>query len=206
MNPEPQSQATDWNLIRKLASPDCDESTWTEFYGLYHRLIYTVARRTGLGHDEAEDAVQTTMASLCRVLQEFQADPSRGRFRSWLMRIARRRIIDVLRDRPVSIPPSDPEASASGTTPGRPADPCSSDFDELWEEQWHAAVRQAAVERVRQQVSPEKFQVFDFYVVREMPVSRVAKSLGIRAGSVYLTAHRIKRLVRREAAELAKRM
>ncbi len=204
MGNDNDSLATNWSLVRKIASPTCDEQTWTEFYGLYRRLVYGVARRMGLTHDEAEDAVQDTMTSMLAKLPDFQADPEGGSFRSWLLKIARWRIGDVLRDRPARKPEHHlgwDETGGTSTEERRP-DPATVDVDALWEEQWKKSLYDEAMARVRQMVSPAQFQIFDFYVVREMPVLRVAKSLGVNIGSVYLARHRILQLIRAEVKRL----
>lgn len=47
-------------LLIRLKSKD-DEDGWLEFFALYWRLIYNVARRAGLGHEDAQDIVQETI-------------------------------------------------------------------------------------------------------------------------------------------------
>src|SRR5882757_1408080 len=47
MKPEPSELATRWTLIRKLNKTDCDEESWKDFYNLYRKLIYGVARKSG---------------------------------------------------------------------------------------------------------------------------------------------------------------
>jgi RNA polymerase sigma-70 factor (ECF subfamily) len=208
MGNDNDSLATNWALVRKIASPTCDEQTWTEFYGLYRRLVYGVGRSMGLSHDEAEDAVQDTMTSMLAKLPDFEADPGRGSFRSWLLKIARWRIGDVLRDRPARKPEKQNggDDTAQTSTEERRPDPATVDLDALWEEQWKKSLYEEAVARVRQQVRPEQFQIFDFYVIREMPVLRVAKSLGVNLGSVYLARHRILKLIRIEVKRLQQQL
>lgn len=208
MNPvlgnDNDSLATNWSLVRKIASPSCDEDTWARFYELYRRMIYGLGRRAGLSHDEAQDAVQDTMTSLLAKIRSFDADPSKGSFRSWLRQIARWRIGDVIRNRPARKPQRPGEADDTGgtSTEERRPDPSAVDLESLWEEQWKKSLFEEATSRVRLQVSPDQFQMFDFYVLREMPVLRVARSLGVSVGSVYLARHRIMKLIRHEVKRL----
>lgn len=204
MGNENDSLVTNWSLVRKIASPTCDEDTWTRFYTLYRRMVYGLGRAAGLSHDEAEDAVQDTMTSLLAKVGTFQADPAHGSFRSWLKQIARRRIADVIRDRPARKPQPPPgvdDTARTSTEENRP-DPSALDLEALWEEQWKKGLFEEAISQVRHQVSPDQFQIFDFYVLREMPVLRVARSLGVSIGSVYLARHRILKLVRAEVKRL----
>ena len=60
----------------------------------------------------------------------------------------------------------------------------------------------AAIERVKQQVAPKQFQIFDLSVLKELPVRDVTKLLKVNAARVYLARHRISALVKKEVARL----
>src|SRR4051812_24531093 len=100
MKRDEESLATRWTLIRKLTQADCDEESWNEFYQLYQKLIYGLATKAGLKTAEAEDVVQETMRSVCEKIQNFKPDPAHGSFKSWLLQMARWRVIDQIRKRP----------------------------------------------------------------------------------------------------------
>src|ERR1044071_5071221 len=69
-----------------------DQDGWREFFDTYWRLIYNVARKSGLGDLEAQEGVQTTFISLSRRMPNFRYEPARGSFKSWLRVVARSRI------------------------------------------------------------------------------------------------------------------
>jgi RNA polymerase sigma-70 factor (ECF subfamily) len=48
--------------------------------------------------------------------------------------------------------------------------------------------------------------MFDFYVLKKMPVDKVAKALGASAAQVYLAKHRISRLIKKEVGRLEKQL
>ena len=81
--------ATRWTLIKKISNTDCDEQSWSDFYHLYRNLIYAVARKSSLSHEESEDIVQETMTSVCDRIREFVPDPAHGSFKSWLLSATR---------------------------------------------------------------------------------------------------------------------
>ena len=60
----------------------------------------------------------------------------------------------------------------------------------------------AAMEKVKCQVNPKQFQMFDLYVVKKWPVLKVAQTLGVNVGQVYLAKHRISALLKREIKKL----
>ena len=74
-----------------------DNESWRVFFETYWRLIYNVARRSGLNDDAAQEVVQETVIAVARKIPSFRYDPEKGSFKSWLLLICRRRIQDHLR-------------------------------------------------------------------------------------------------------------
>src|SRR4051794_13438218 len=83
-------------LLSRLRDLD-DHESWRMFFNLYWRLLYNVARKSGLDDSDAQEIVQDTVIAVARKMPEFRYDPTRGTFTQWLLRITRRRIIDHLR-------------------------------------------------------------------------------------------------------------
>src|ERR1051325_7842434 len=83
-------------LLSRLRNLD-DQERWRTFFDLYWRLLYNVARKSGLDDSSAQEIVQETVIAVARQMPEFRYDPARGTFRQWLLRITRRRIMDHLR-------------------------------------------------------------------------------------------------------------
>ena len=75
--------ATRWSLVRRALVGGEALNTWL---GLYWFPLYTWARRQGTTPEEASDHVQEFLRRLCgkRLLE--QANPRRGRLRSWLVK------------------------------------------------------------------------------------------------------------------------
>lgn len=194
-----------------------DQRSWQEFFDTYHRLIHSVAIKAGLTASEAQDVVQETVVAVARHIAEFRADPGRGSFKAWLLQITRRRIADQFQRRArdarlaTALPPlsdvrSRPHLSDDATqtaTVERLPDPAGIELEHHWDEAWRQHVLEAATARVKAQVSPKQFQIFELYVLREWPVAKVARTLGVSVASVYLARHRIGRLLRKETLRIA---
>lgn len=75
-------RTTRWSLVRRAAfgHPALDDWAAACWYPLY-----AWARRTGHASDDAADAVQEFLAKICAGGLLAQADPKRGKFRSWLL-------------------------------------------------------------------------------------------------------------------------
>jgi RNA polymerase sigma-70 factor (ECF subfamily) len=59
------------------------------------------------------------------------------------------------------------------------------------------------MERVKQTVKAEQFQIFDLYVLQHWPLKEVTRVLGVSAGQVYLAKHRVSALLKKQARKLA---
>src|ERR1044071_1926253 len=76
-----------------------NQDSWREFFDTYWQLIYQVARKAGFNDAEAQDVVQETLLSVAQQMPGFKYDRTAGRFKGWLLQIARRRIADQFRKR-----------------------------------------------------------------------------------------------------------
>src|SRR5688572_15927585 len=79
------------SLLSRLRNMGDDDS-WRAFFDAYWRLIYNVARKSGLSDEDAQDVVQETVISVAKKMPEFRYDPAKGSFKSWLLIITHRRI------------------------------------------------------------------------------------------------------------------
>jgi RNA polymerase sigma-70 factor (ECF subfamily) len=190
------------SLISRLRDLD-DAESWRAFFDTYWELIYNVARQSGLDDPAAQDVVQDTVIGVARRMPEFRYDAAKGSFKHWLLRIARRRIIDHLR-RVYRQPPRaehTPEA-LDDEDPDAVADPAAEKIQAAWEEEWERRVLAAAIEQVKREVNPKHFQIFDYAVLKEWPVARVAETLRVNAAQIYLARHRVGRAVKQRAHAL----
>lgn len=191
------------SLIARLKNWQ-DQSSWQEFFDNYWKLIYGVARQSGLTDAEAQDVVQETMASVAKNLPGFQYDPAIGSFKAWLLQMTRWRIIDQVRKRqPGFLHHQSSDGTGTGTVE-QVADPKQNTLDTLWEKEWEKRMLEIAVSNVKRKLDPQKYQIFDFYVNKEWPPEKVAERFQISVDQVYLAKCRITELIRIEVARLEK--
>ncbi|HEX3855871.1 MAG TPA: sigma-70 family RNA polymerase sigma factor [Verrucomicrobiae bacterium] len=195
------------SLLSRLKDWKDDES-WREFFSIYRKLIFSFAIKSGLSEQESEDVVQETVISVTKTIKDFQYDPNRCSFKSWLRHLAQKRIADCFRKRSREplIENSAPNETRKTPVIERVPDSSAANFDALWEEEWQKELLEAAVARVKNQVSAEQYQMFDFYVLKKMPVGKVAMVLGTNAAQVYLAKHRISKLLKKEIGRLEEKM
>lgn len=195
------------SLLNRLKDWD-DQESWRDFFNTYWKLIYGTAIKAGLSHAEAEEVVQETVITVTKKIKDFKYDPALGSFKGWLLHTTRWRIEDQRKKRDLPHLPRQSSAEDAGvtdTTNGIP-DPAGFDLEAVWEEEWQKNLIDAALQRVKQLVSPEQYQVFDLYVMKHWPVRKVAETLGVNAGQVYLAKHRITRLLKKEIKNIESKL
>ena len=69
-------------------------------------------------------------------------------------------------------------------------------------DEWSALVRREALIRLKAQVSAKQFQIFEAYVLRDMPVIDVARTLGVTEEQVYQAKSRVGKVFTRQWEEV----
>jgi len=201
------SSATRPSLLRRVRSWE-DQTSWAEFYKLYWKLVYGLARRSGLAHADAEDVCQEVFKRVAETIGNFESDPNRGTFRGWLMNLTRWRIADKYAARPKAERRG--SRSSEGTSGSRTATiervPDGSDPNANWNQEWKLHLIEAACERIAKRTKEAHYRAFDLHVRNRWPVEKVAAELGIRPGAVYLICHRLTKQLKAEVAKLRKQL
>jgi RNA polymerase sigma-70 factor (ECF subfamily) len=191
------------SLIARLDNWE-DQKTWDEFYQTYWRLIYSVAIKAGLRPEEAFDCVQETILSIAKQSKKKLYDPEQGSFKTWLMNMTRWRINDQFRKRKkdTAMTGGDWDDDRKTAVIDRVEDPNGDVLSRLWDVEWKKNVADAALARVKAQVSPKQYQIFDFYVIRQWDAQKVQEKLNVSMAQVYLAKHRVGAVLKKELAKL----
>jgi RNA polymerase sigma factor (sigma-70 family) len=202
MNPA-REDPTRESLLERLRDLG-DHEGWKVFFDLYWKLIYSAAMKAGLNDAEAQDVVQETVISVCRQIPGFEYDRKKGSFKVWLLRLTSWRIVDELRKRQSGIQHLAPDPGTSTETQGieRLPDPVDAGIRKVWDEEWEGTLLDGAMHRVKRRTDPKQYQVFYLYAVKKWPVSKVASTLKVSRGMVYLVKHRVGSAIKKEIARL----
>jgi RNA polymerase sigma-70 factor (ECF subfamily) len=195
--------ATRYSLLSRLQDWGDNES-WRVFFDTYWRLIYSVALKAGLTQTEAEEVVQETVICVAKDIQKFKRDRGLGSFKGWLCNLTRWRIADQLQKRTGLLRGDGAGAARTYQPLEEVADLADHTVGPDWEQEWQAHLLKAAIQRVKERVREEQYQLFDLYVTREWPIPRICQTLGVSKTQVYLAKLRITRLLRKEVARLEK--
>ena len=193
----PQVPETRASLILRLPSA-ADADAWREFVSIYEPFVYRFARRGGLQDADARELVQNVMLAVARAVGRWRPDGNRGKFRTWLFRIARNQLIDVSGK-------LQRQSAARGSTTmlgllEQQPDSASKHDDELRMSHRRELFRWAA-DRVMSRVTPTTWQAFWLTSVEEQPAEDVAHTLGLSVGAVYIARSRVLSRLRSEVRE-----
>jgi RNA polymerase sigma factor (sigma-70 family) len=188
------------SLLTRLKNWD-DQDGWREFFDTYWKLIYSVGRKAGFTDAEAQDLVQETMMSVAKKMRGFKYDPAIGSFKTWLLLNVRSRIADHLRKRNAASRPQFVDGDKTELL-NSAVDPSVRNLDGIWEEEWQRNLFDVALQNVKSEVSARQFQIFELYVLQELPLGMLASRLGVNIGQVYLAKHRVSQLLKKEVKRL----
>jgi RNA polymerase sigma-70 factor (ECF subfamily) len=184
------------SLIARLKDR-ADESAWTEFVEVYRPVIYRLACRRGLQHADAEDLAQQVLAAVARAVHRWQPDENRGRFRTWLHRIARNLIINRLTRSAPDRASGDEAVQEVLAQQEAPEGPDS----ELLRVESRREVFQWAARHIREEFQPDTWLAFWRTAVEGQGVEEVAEGLGKNPGAVYAARGRVMRRLREKVLE-----
>jgi RNA polymerase sigma factor (sigma-70 family) len=189
----PQFPETRMSLLLRMQSPH-NEEAWSEFVAIYRPVVYRLARKRGLQDADAEDLAQRVMLVVRRAIGNWDADPAKGRFRSWLTRIAQNATVNALTRRP-------PDAAVGGTSilgllEEQPEpDGC---VQENLQSEYRRSLFRWAAQRIRSEFHEGTWDAFWLTTVDGMSIEEAGRALGRNAGAIYAARSRVMRRLRDE--------
>jgi RNA polymerase sigma-70 factor, ECF subfamily len=181
------------SLLLRMQSP-LDEDAWTQFVAIYRPLLYRLARKRGLQDADAEDLAQRVVLSVRNAIGNWHSDPAKGRFRSWLAKIARNAAINAITRRPIDL-----AAGGSGIHDLLEELPQP---DRLMEETLQLEHRRSlfrwAAQRIRPEFHDATWNAFCLTTVEGIAVEEAAQKLDKNTGSIYAARSRVMRRLKNE--------
>jgi RNA polymerase sigma-70 factor (ECF subfamily) len=189
---------TSLTLLEKLRE-EHNDSAWKRYDDLYRPMLLKFALRLGLDQNDAEEMAQRTSIAVYTALQEGEYDRKKGKFRTWLLGIARHVIADMCAERakePASIARQDGGANVLALL----RDPGSSST--AWEDEWQAHLLAVCLRHAERHFSSRDMRIFEMLAVQGMPAGRVARENQMSPSAVYQVKHRVLKFVADRKASL----
>jgi len=174
-------------LLKRIAVDD--QAATRQLYQAYVRIVRNHLRRGGWESSVVEDAVQTTMMEIWRHPDRYLPGGPAS-FTTWLLKIADRRLIDLLRKRPEQA-----EELDEGMI--------STEVDEGYERMLRAE-RKAALQQCRQKLKGTQRQLLALAYEHELVGREIGEIMGMPEGTVKSALHYAKGLIRKCLERLLK--
>lgn len=179
---------TTTQILESLRDP-ANAGMWQLFDERYRPVIYAFARRQGLGDEEAAEAAQVTLAQFTADYRAGRYDRTKGRLSSWIIGIARNRVVDAGRARAKHR--MDRGESALVEVPNEAT------VEHDWREARQKVILDRAMHVLRSETKMDErtIKAFDLCAIRNVPADVAARECGMSVNEVYVAKNRaIKKL------------
>jgi len=181
------SPATRQSLLARLRNPR-DGQAWAEFVAIYTPLINRLARARGLQAADAADLTQEVFRAVAGAIDRYDPDSARGSFRSWLFRIARNLMINLLAARRIR-PQATGDSDVQELLERIPApDGAETAFFEV---EYRRRIFLWAADQIHGEFRQSTWQAFWLTAVEEQDARAAAQATGISVGAVYIARSRV---------------
>jgi len=165
---------------------------WQDFYSIHSEVIRRFGRSRGIPVADLDDCVQEVWATVIAELLDFDYQPDRGQFRSWLYAVVRSKAADFMRDRArARTCRFDVAREEDYELYSRDPDPARSLELRCERQMIHAVLRE-----LRTVTSHLSYRVFFMRRIQERTVQVVAASNGLSSDQVRARQHRVQKRFR----------
>lgn len=165
---------------------------WERFHQVYSQMIRRFAYSCGVAGSDLDDCQQEVWRAVLAELPRFEYDSNRGRFRSWLYQMVKRKAVDAARRRIRK--PAVPLSSLSirGWEPRGPV--C--DPSVALEQRWNEELLEVVLGELRSELSERSFRVLQMRSLEQRSVEETAAALALTPDQVRARHHRALRKLR----------
>ena len=174
---ETVSYTTDSSLLRHVQQGN--EDAWNRFYQKYIGMIHSIGKKRRLTPEERDELMIDVMTIFWRKMEHFIYDRNRGKFRSYLGKIA-----DYCAMQIFSKKEDDPEIISD------PQMDYPDDVDDALMEDWQNYLLDKALEALRENVDTEVYQVFYMSFIQKCPVAEIAAITRKTPNNIYVIKSR----------------
>jgi RNA polymerase sigma-70 factor, ECF subfamily len=183
----PSPPETRASLVLRLRDA-ADVVAWDEFVAIYGPVVFRMALRQGLQAADADDVVQQVFTAVAQSVHQWLERPQRGRFRSWLLAIARNIAIRTLVRKPTGgVGLGGEQGLGSLHELAAPDEDFSSQFDL----EYRREVYRWAADQVRDSVASNTWEAFRLTHIDGVSIADAAAQLKISVGNVYIARSRV---------------
>lgn len=174
---------TSSNMIDELQG--FSDRKWEEFVSVYTPLIMFWIRKHISDQHTQLDILQDCLMSIAKGITDFEEQPQKGAFRSWLKTITHRRVVDYFRENQLQPVVNNEYLIEQTVDQIKP--------DEETEEE-HLAFEELsarAMQIVHSSMTGKSWDMFWMSVVQNVPTREIALKYGVSQGAVRMARGRV---------------
>lgn len=179
-------------LLARIKSGD--SMSWDQFRDMYRPLIFHCAEQSGLPKAAYLELEQDVLVTFFKASENFEYDPKKGRFRTYLGTLIRNCIAQRQRN-----------ARNSIAEPVVPVDPDVEDnFEKCWEKEWKYHLFWLAMKRAKMELPVKVVSAFELCDLKCISPHVAAASLEISLATLYNHRRRVLTKLKKYVDELKK--
>jgi len=177
---------TRFTLIQRIRN-QMDQSSWEEFTATYSPYINAILYRSGIPYDQVEDVSQDIFVKVWKGIENFEYDPEKCHFRTWLSTVCRNKVYDYWKSKKATSVELD-EANLEDKT---------AEIDEIIEREWKIYIAEKALKNICAKFEAHVVRAYkEFQTGRS--VKEISNELGIAENTVHVYSKRVKAAMTRE--------
>jgi len=165
-----------------------DDDSWEDFTNYYSSYVYAVLKGMGVDFSELDDMKQRILLKLWKNLPDFEYQPEKGSFRSWLCTVIRRTVYNYFR-------------SKKNTSELKSEKIVNAEVDKIAEKEWMIHIASLAWANISEGFSDTVKETY-VRLSNGENADDIANTLQISRGSVYVYKERIQKALRKEVRRL----
>lgn len=186
-------------LIEKLKDQH-DGDAWDVFSSTYRSYIYAVLRKLNINHEDAADLQQDILLKIWKNLPDFDYQPNKAKFRTWLYSVIKNLAYNHLSSRNSELKRIDRYFSLNND--------CvvgSAELNNLMQTEWQCYITHMAMLQLRKTFNPQSIEIFE-KSLRGDKVEQLANEYDLKENTVYRIKNRVKERMILEVAEIRKNL
>ncbi len=199
MNP---TYSTRYTLLER-AKQQSDSAAWEELIAVYRKYIYVIIRSMGISESDTDDVLQQVLVELWKYLPDYNYDPEKAKFRSWVARVTRNQVISFVRRQKSHLAKLDKaQAEAQENYLSSIRTP---EVEEIATKEWELFISNTAMQNVSKHFSAKAIEAFQLFSAGKK-VNEISEILEVKADSIYKYISRIKLKLVEEIQTLRKEL
>lgn len=203
------NSSEEWYTRRTLIERACDQDddhAWEDFVQYYKSFLKVVLNHLKLNQEDLQDVTQEVLIKLWKSLKNFEYNPEKARFRTWLNRMIRNAVIDFYRKKN-RITQKESHSLDDESLPEelQVLEESSNEIDDFIEKEWRVHISNLAMDNVEKSFSGHAVEVFKRSLDGQSPVE-IAEAIGIAESSIYKLRKRVEQRLVLEIQNLKKEL